>query len=95
MSLSRRTRMLIAALLVGAGAPMVVVPPLLRTDRKVDVQAEAVKPQRAVPTGKPFPRLFTYPNGPGWSAAHVKRLARKARNVRRHKAACKGARSRV
>lgn len=28
--------------------------------------------------------------GPGWTAAHVKRMARKARNQRRHKSACKG-----
>lgn len=28
--------------------------------------------------------------GPGWSAAHVKRMAVKSRNQRRHKAACKG-----
>lgn len=28
--------------------------------------------------------------GPGWSHAHAKRLARKARNVKRHRAASRG-----
>lgn len=30
---------------------------------------------------------FGYLRGPGWSAAHVKRMARKKRNKARHKAA--------
>ena len=30
-----------------------------------------------------------YPNGPGWTVAHVKRMARKRRNQQRHKAACR------
>ena len=28
--------------------------------------------------------------GPGWTAAHVQRMAKKRRNKARHKAACKG-----
>lgn len=31
-----------------------------------------------------------YRQGPGWSYAHVKRMARKARNQARHRAHCKG-----
>ena len=31
-----------------------------------------------------------YRRGPGWSYAHVKRMARKARNQARHRAHCKG-----
>ena len=34
----------------------------------------------------------TYHRGPGWTFAQVKRMARKAKNVRRHRAAVKKAR---
>lgn len=36
---------------------------------------------------------FNYPRGPGWTRAQVKRMARKAKNRRRHKAAVKKARA--
>lgn len=33
---------------------------------------------------------FGYPSGPGWTCAQVKRMARKARNVRRNRRAHRG-----
>lgn len=36
-----------------------------------------------------------YPQGPGWTYAHVKRMAKKARHVARHKAHCKGGSNRA
>lgn len=32
---------------------------------------------------------YGYPQGPGWTAAHVKRMSQKRRNQQRHKAACR------
>lgn len=34
--------------------------------------------------------VFSYQNGPGWTAAHVKRMAAKRRNQQRNKRAHKG-----
>lgn len=36
---------------------------------------------------------YRRPNGPGWSQAQVKRMARKRRAVQRHRAHCKRARA--
>lgn len=33
---------------------------------------------------------FGYPNGPGWSNRHVKRIAGKVRNIKRNRLAHKG-----
>jgi len=36
-----------------------------------------------------FSSPWNYSNGPGWTAAHVKRMAKKQRNRARHKTNCK------
>jgi len=49
--------------------------------------------RNAVRTGSLRHLQGGYKRGPGWSYAHVKRMAKKARNVARHKAHCKGRRA--
>lgn len=40
---------------------------------------------------EPNPRTRSRRRGPGWTQAHVKRMARKTRNVKRHRAVMKRA----
>lgn len=61
-----------------------------------------VPQQQRVQSGGLFANLFggswpslrgpSYPNGPGWTCAQVKRMARKARNQRRQKRAVRNSR---
>lgn len=61
--------------------------PVLPTAR---VQSNAQR--RAVRSGSLQHLTGGTRRGPGWSYAHVKRMAAKARNVARHRARCKGRR---
>lgn len=53
----------------------------------------AVAPRRqpqTIPTRRYYGIGFNYPNGPGWTVAQVKRMAKKARNRAKHRAHMKG-----
>jgi len=45
--------------------------------------------RRESATKSPDVTQWTYPNGPGWSVAQVKRAAAKARNRAKHRAHCR------
>ncbi len=47
--------------------------------------------RREIPSRRYYAAPGSYPNGPGWTCAHVKRTALKARNRARHKAAVRRA----
>lgn len=47
--------------------------------------------RREIPSRLGYAAPESYPNGPGWTCAHVKRTALKARNRARHKAAVRRA----
>lgn len=40
-------------------------------------------------TGFAMVNYWNYSSGPGWTAAHVKRMAKKRRNQQRHRKACR------
>ena len=73
--------MLVAALLgAGAGNFMPAMPVANSIERRV--LAEKL-------SGKGYGQwAFGYSRGPGWTAAQVKRMAKKRRNQQRHKRAC-------
>ena len=77
--------MLVAALLgAGAGNFMPAIPVASPIERRVLADKSS---------GKGYgPWSFGYAHGPGWTAAQVKRQAKKRRNQQRHKRASKGAR---
>lgn len=54
------------------------------------VSQRARQPVRHV--GRGVVMAHGYASGPGWTAAQVKRMSKKRRNVARNKRACKGAR---
>lgn len=47
--------------------------------------------RREIPSRRDYAAPESYPNGPGWTCAHVQRTALKARNRARHKAAVRRA----
>ena len=52
---------------------------------------ELPQPLREMASRRYYAAPESYPNGPGWTCAHVKRTALKARNRARHKAAVRRA----
>lgn len=56
-------------------------------------EALTIAPRRApqtIPTRRYYGISFSYPNGPGWTVAQVKRMAKKAKNRAKHRAHMKG-----
>lgn len=59
---------------LGVGAPIVPIQQALRA-----------QPNKRVRTGDKYTPVSSYPNGPGWTQAKVKRMAKKRRNVLRNR----------
>lgn len=75
---------ILGALMATAGAPVMA--------SQVAIEQRAVSPMRALAEAMSAVRVsdgFNYRNGPGWTAARVKRMATKRRNQQRHKAAAR------
>lgn len=84
MVLGRGGRMLALAM---AGLAMSAAPAVEIADRRADGIVR--RQRREIPTARTYGIVHGYRNGPGWTAAHVQRMATKARNRRRHKIAAK------
>lgn len=76
---------ILALALAGLSAPVLAI--------QNSIQTQATSPRRRqveIPTANYGGYGFNYSRGPGWTVAQVKRMAKKARNQRRHKIACRG-----
>lgn len=77
----------IAIAMLGALGAFGMMQPTIPT---VDTQAYARPSRREINKYRAYGSLLNYPSHDGHSVAHGKRLAAKARNVKRHKRATKG-----
>lgn len=74
-SVIRRPLALMAAAMLGALAGSAI---------PITARQEAPRPQH-IPTRRYYGYSFGYPNGPGWTVAQVKRMAKKRRNQLKHR----------
>ncbi len=84
-----RIMSLLHALMIGAPEPS-------RSDFELSMRGappviDELLYRREIPSRRYYAAPESFPNGPGWTCAHVKRMALKARNRARHKAAVRRA----
>lgn len=84
-----RIMSMLAALMIGAREPSWSEFEL--SMKGAPVIDELPPARREIPSRRYYAAPESYPNGPGWTCAHVKRTALKARNRARHKAAVRRA----
>jgi len=87
--MSIRMRIAVALALAGAAAGMAFVPPPFGlTAQTIDEVKRSTPQPRPLGRGS-FANWHSHISGPGWTAAHVKRMAQKRRNRARNKMACR------